>query len=50
MYNWYDRACEEIESDYNDGLIDFDEYNYQMWELNRELDEARRQESGYGDY
>lgn len=37
MSNWYDRACDQIERDFAEGVIDSKEYQQQMRELNDEL-------------
>lgn len=42
--NWIDKAVRQIEQDYDDGLIDDDEYRKQMRELREEAMEAMREE------
>lgn len=50
--NWYERACEEIESEYADGVIDYGEYHNRMRELNWELRDAAAEAANdaYEDY
>lgn len=38
--NWYERAMEQLDRDYEAGLIDFGELHNQQRELNRELRDA----------
>lgn len=35
--NWYERACEELESDYASGLIDYGTFHNAMRDLNDDL-------------
>ncbi|GAB2620155.1 hypothetical protein [Novilysobacter erysipheiresistens] len=42
---WYDRAAEQIDADYDDGLIDSREHHEQMRDLNAELREAAEEEA-----
>lgn len=37
MNNWYERAAEQIDADYEAGLIDAKEHQRQMRDLNDEL-------------
>lgn len=46
MPRWFDRAEEQIESDYDAGLIDAKEYQAQMRDLHAELCEAAQEEAG----
>ncbi len=45
MPRWFDRAEEQIESDYEAGLIDAKEYQAQMRDLRDELREAAQDEA-----
>ncbi|WP_313695070.1 hypothetical protein [Achromobacter mucicolens] len=45
MPRWFDRAEEQIESDYDAGLIDAKEYQAQMRDLQAELREAAQEEA-----
>lgn len=48
---WYDRAVEQIEKDFESGAIDSEEYRGQMRDLNSELEESAREagEQAYND-
>lgn len=50
--NWYERACEQLEADYADGLIDCGTFRNEMRELNRELQDAAKEAArdAYDDY
>lgn len=52
MPRWFDRAEEQIERDYEAGLIDSKEYQAQMRDLHAELREAAHDEAerAYRDY
>ena len=45
MTNWYDKACEELDRDYDDGLLSQKDYQAAMRDLNAEYEEARQEAS-----
>lgn len=45
MPRWFDRAEEQIESDFEAGLIDGKEYQQQMRDLRAELEECAQEEA-----
>jgi hypothetical protein len=50
--NWFERACEQLERDYAEGLIDYGTYHNEMRELTRELRDAAEDAArdAYEDY
>lgn len=39
MEHWYDKACDELDKDLNEGLITYEEYKKEMRNLNADLNE-----------
>lgn len=52
MAHWADKAVEQVEKDYDDGIIDDQELTAQLRDINEELEEARRDaaEEAYNNY
>jgi hypothetical protein len=40
--NWYDKACEQLDNDYDNGLMDSKDYQAAMRDLNAEYEDCRQ--------
>lgn len=45
MKTWYEKACEQLDQDHTDGLIDDKEYQVEMRNLEREYEQCAREDA-----